>query len=224
MKRIIYNKFDKGAISGLPVAAFPGKITVVLNESEAEKAVDYLLSCQILGVDTETRPAFKRGQQHKVSLLQVSSYERCFLFRLNYIGMSPSVMRLLTNKNVPMIGLSWHDDLIALHRRQDFEAGNFIDIQNIIGKIGIEDMSLQKLYANIFHQKISKRQRLTNWDSDILTDKQKLYAATDAWACIMLYDEITRLAEDGDYQLVIKKEEPKECIQVENPMPIEAKA
>ncbi len=224
MKRIIYNKFDKGAISGLPVAAFPGKITVVLNESEAEKAVDYLLSCQILGVDTETRPAFKRGQQHKVSLLQVSSYERCFLFRLNYIGMSPSVMRLLTNKNVPMIGLSWHDDLIALHRRQDFEAGNFIDIQNIIGKIGIEDMSLQKLYANIFHQKISKRQRLTNWDSDILTDKQKLYAATDAWACIMLYDEIIRLAEDGDYQLVIKKEEPKECIQVENPMPIEAKA
>lgn len=224
MKRIIYNKFDKGAISGLPVAAFPGKITVVLNESEAEKAVDYLLSCKILGVDTETRPAFKRGQQHKVSLLQVSSYERCFLFRLNYLGMSPSVIRLLTNKNVPMVGLSWHDDLIALHRRQDFEAGNFIDIQNIIGKIGIEDMSLQKLYANIFNQKISKRQRLTNWDADILTDKQKLYAATDAWACIMLYDEITRLEKSGDYQLVIKKEEPKECIQVENPMPIEAKA
>lgn len=224
MKRIIYNKFDKGAISGLPVAAFPGKITVVLNESEAEKAVDYLLSCKILGVDTETRPAFKRGQQHKVSLLQVSSYERCFLFRLNYLGMSPSVIRLLTNKNVPMVGLSWHDDLIALHRRQDFEAGNFIDIQNIIGKIGIEDMSLQKLYANIFNQKISKRQRLTNWDADILTDKQKLYAATDAWACIMLYDEIMRLEKSGDYQLVIKKEEPKECIQVENPMPIEAKA
>lgn len=182
MKRIIYNKFDKGAISGLPIAAFPGKITVVLSESEAEKAVDYLLSCKVLGVDTETRPAFKRGQQHKVSLLQVSSYERCFLFRLNYLGMSPSVMRLLTNKNVPMVGLSWHDDLIALHRRQDFEAGNFIDIQNIIGKIGIEDMSLQKLYANIFHKKISKRQRLTNWDADILSDKQKMYAATDAWA------------------------------------------
>ncbi len=224
MKRIIYNKFDKGAISGLPIASFPGKITVVLNESEAEKAVEYLLSCKILGVDTETRPAFKRGQQHKVSLLQVSSYERCFLFRLNYIGMSPSVLRLLTNKNVPMVGLSWHDDLIALHRRQNFEAGNFIDIQNIIGKIGIEDMSLQKLYANIFHEKISKRQRLTNWDADILTDKQKLYAATDAWACIMLYDEITRLAEGGDYQLVMKKEETADGIKEANCVPVEAKA
>ncbi len=224
MKRIIYNKFDKGAISGLPIAAFPGKITVVLSESEAEKAVDYLLSCSILGVDTETRPAFKRGQQHKVSLLQVSSYEHCFLFRLNYLGMSPSVIRLLTNKNVTMVGLSWHDDLMALHRRQDFEAGNFVDIQNIIGKIGIEDMSLQKLYANIFHKKISKRQRLTNWDADILTDKQKLYAATDAWACIMLYDEIKKLSEGGDYQLVMKEEKPVEGAQAENSMPVVAQA
>lgn len=206
MERIIYNKFDKGAISGLPLVSFPGKIIVVLNEYEASRAVDFLLSCEILGVDTETRPAFKKGQQHKVALLQVSTPDQCFLFRLNHIGMSESIIRLLTNKTVPMVGLSWHDDLMALHRRKDFEPGNFVDIQDAISKIGIEDMSLQKLYANLFHQKISKRQRLTNWEADVLTEKQKRYAATDAWACINLYREICALASSGDYKLVIKEE------------------
>lgn len=105
-----------------------------------------------------------------------------------------------------MVGLSWHDDLMSLHRRTPFEPGYFIDIQNIIGKIGIEDLSLQKLYANLFHEKISKRQRLTNWEADVLTDKQKTYAATDAWACIKLYKEICSLLSTKDYRLVIREE------------------
>lgn len=206
MTRIIYNKFDKRAVSALPLASFKGKIIVVISESEASQAVDYLLSCNILGVDTETRPTFKRGQMHKVALLQVATEDLCFLFRLNHLGVSASILRLLTNKTVPMIGLSWHDDLVSLHRRAPFEPGNFIDIQDIIGKIGIEDLSLQKLYANLFHEKISKRQRLTNWEADILTDKQKTYAATDAWACIQLYKEICRLLSTKDYKLVIREE------------------
>ena len=208
MQRTIYNKYDKRAISALPLVAFKGKIVVVISENEASRAVDYLLSCDILGVDTETHPTFKKGQMHKVALLQVATETQCFLFRLNYLGISPSVLRLLTNKTVPMVGLSWHDDLLSLHRRAPFLPGRFIDIQNIIGKIGIEDLSLQKLYANLFHQKISKRQRLTNWESDVLTDKQKVYAATDAWACINLYKEICRLIDTHDYRLV-KREEPQ---------------
>ena len=181
--------------------SFPGKITVVLNEYEAERAVDYLLSCDILGVDTETRPAFRRGQNHKVALLQVATREQCFLFRLNHLGLPPSLLRLLSNTLVPMVGLSWHDDLMSLHRREEFKPGWFIDIQDIIGNLGIEDKSLQKLYANLFGEKISKRQRLTNWEADVLSDKQKEYAAIDAWACINLYEEIMRLMATGDYEL-----------------------
>ena len=143
---------------------------------------------------------------HKVALLQVATEDQCFLFRLNHLGVSESILRLLTNKTVPMVGLSWHDDLMSLHRRTPFEPGYFIDIQNIIGKIGIEDLSLQKLYANLFHEKISKRQRLTNWEADVLTDKQKTYAATDAWACIKLYKEICSLLATKDYRLVIREE------------------
>lgn len=211
MKKTIYNKYDKHLIAELPRVVFPGRIVTVVSESEAEKAVDYLLSCDILGVDTETRPSFRKGASYKVSLLQVSSREVCFLFRLNQIGMPPSVIRLLEDTKVPKIGLSWHDDILSLHRRADFKPGLFIDLQDIVGQLGIDDKSLQKLYANIFHKKISKTQRLSNWDADILRDPQKMYAATDAWTCIKLYEEINRLVATHDYDLVVVPEpEPLE--------------
>ena len=193
-------------ITALPAAQFPGRIITVISEADADKAVDYLLSCDILGVDTETRPTFHKGEQHKVALLQVASHDTCFLFRLNDIGMPASVIKLLEDRTVPKIGLSWHDDILSLHRRSEFEPGYFIDLQDIVGKIGIKDLSLQKLYANIFHQKISKRQRLTNWEAGVLTDKQKQYAATDAWTCIKLYEEIRRLYKTKEYKLVVPVE------------------
>lgn len=202
MKKTIYHKYDKQRIPDLPKVLFEGRIVVILTESEAQKAVDYLLSQPILGVDTETRPSFKKGCANKVALLQVASHEICFLFRLNQLGISPAVKRLLEDKSVPKIGLSWHDDLNMLHKSGEFETGYFIDLQNHVREIGVEDLSLQKLYANFFGQKISKRERLTNWEADILNDKQKQYAATDAWACIMLYEELMRLEETGDYELI----------------------
>ena len=205
MKKI-YDKFDKSIINSLPLVTFPGKIIVVLNEYEADRAVEYLLSCDVLGVDTETRPAFRKGNNHKVALLQVSTHDTCFLFRLNRIGVTPAIIRLLENTTVPMVGLSLSNDLLSLHHRADFKPGMFVDLQNEVGRLGIQDQSLQKLYANLFHEKISKRQRLTNWEADALTNRQCLYAATDAWTCIRLYEEICRLAETGDYELVTVEE------------------
>lgn len=207
MKKTIYSKYDKTKIADLPRVQFEGRIVVVLNELEASGAVRYLLSQRILGVDTETRPSFKRGHVNQVALLQVSSHDLCFLFRLNLLGMSPSVKRLLEDTTVPKIGLSLRDDLMMLHKLSDFETGHFIDLQDHVREIGVEDMSLQKLYANFFGERISKRERLTNWEADVLTDKQKLYAATDAWSCIMLYEELMRLEETNDYVLVKSEDE-----------------
>lgn len=210
MKKVIYNKFNKHDITDLPVASFQGRIVVITSAGETEKAVKLLLSQPILGVDTETRPSFHKGDNFKVALLQVSTEDICFLFRLNKTGMTPAIIRLLENTDVTMIGLSWHDDILSLKRRKEFKPGRFIDLQNLVGKLGIEDLSLQKLYANIFGKKISKRQQLTNWDRDTLDDRQKLYAATDAWACIQLYKEIKYLIESGDYVLEKVVEEETE--------------
>jgi len=208
MKKTIYSKYDKKRIADLPVAVFPGRVIVVLSSREADKAVDYLLCQSILGIDTETRPSFKKGHSNQVSLLQVSTHDTCFLFRLNHTGLTPAIIRLLEDKTVPKIGLSLHDDIAALHRKGDFQPGSFVDIQKHVGEIGVQDLSLQKLYANFFGKKISKSQQLTNWESDVLNEKQKAYAATDAWACIMLYEELIRLEQSGDYDLVVVEDEP----------------
>lgn len=210
MLKTIYNKFDKAMIPSLPIAQFPGRIIVILTPGETEKAVRYLLSQPILGFDTETRPSFKRGHQYKVSLLQVSTIDTCFLFRLNHTGLTPAIIQLLEDRTVKKIGLSWHDDLNSLNKIGNFKTGSFIEIQDLVRDLGIEDLSLQKLYANLFNQKISKRQQLSNWETDILTDKQKMYAATDAWACIMIYQEIIKLKESGNYKLIIKEEHNNE--------------
>jgi ribonuclease D len=207
--KTIYNKFDKSLIPSLPRATFPGRIYVVLSQNEADRVVDFLLQQPILGFDTETRPSFKRGKIYKVSLLQVATPDICFLFRLNHTGLTPGIVRLLEDKKVLKVGLSWHDDVNSLHHLGNFELGAFVDIQQKAKEFGIEDMSLQKLFANLFGKRISKNDQLSNWERDVLNDRQKIYAATDAWACIQLYLELERLKETGDYEL-IEVEEQKE--------------
>ena len=199
----LYNKFDKKSISDLPRVTSPGKIVVVLTESEAQKAVDFLLSADILGIDSETRPVFKKGQHHKVALLQVSTKDVCFLFRLNLIGMPSCIVRLLEDTTILKVGLSLHDDFMMLHQRRDFKIGRFIDLQNMVSEFGIEDLSLQKLYANLFHERITKRQQLSNWEAPILTEQQKIYAATDAWTCIQSYERLQELHKTHNYETVI---------------------
>ena len=186
---------------------YNGKIIVVTSVNEAEKAVDYLLSMPILGVDTETRPSFTKNQHYKCSLLQVATHHNCFLFRLNYIGLSPAIIRLLEDTTVPKVGLSWHDDIHSLQELGKFTPGNFIDLQHHMRDIGIEDLSLQKLYANLFEERISKTERLSNWERDVLQEKQMTYAAIDAWACIRLYEELMRLKESGEYELIDEQTE-----------------
>lgn len=219
--KTLYSKYDKTKIGTLPRVVFEGRIIVVLSEREAEKAVDYLLKADILGFDTETRPVFKKGQQRKVALLQVSTNDTCFLFRLNRIGLCPAVKRLLETEEVVKIGLSWHDDLLALHKRGDFREAGFIDLQHHMRELGIEDMSLAKLYANFFGERISKREQLSNWEADVLSQKQKEYASTDAWACIQLYNEYQRLKQTGDYEIIIVQPEqpaqPEVLEQLEQP-------
>ncbi len=205
--KIIFTKFDKYTISNLPKVTFPGKIITVTKPEDTEDAVNWLLSQKILGVDTETRPSFQKGKRYEVSLLQVSTLDTCYLFRLHLTGITPAIIRLLEDKKTPKIGLSWHDDLSQLHRKSDFTAGKFIELQDVAMKFGIKDKSLQKLYANLFHMKISKSQRLSNWEASELKEAQLSYAATDAWCCIKLYQEFKRLEETQDYELEETEEE-----------------
>ena len=181
---------DKSEIAGMPTVAFEGRIITIDTAEETDKAVKALSGEKLLGIDTETRPSFRKGVQYEVSLIQLSTADTCFLIRLNRTGMPDSLIALLENKEITKIGLSLHDDYQGLCRRRKFKAGGFIDLQQHVVKYGIEEKSLQKIFAIVFGQRISKSQQLTNWENDVLTDKQKLYAATDAWACLEIYNKL----------------------------------
>ena len=201
--RELHIKTDKNLIHELPRFVFEGRIIVIQSEAETVRAVKALRCSPILGIDTETRPTFRRGETHKVSLLQIADEHICFLFRLNEIGFPQPLVDLLADRQVLKVGLSLHDDFMMLRKRNEqFTPKNFIDLQDFVKEMGIEDMRLQKLYANVFRKRISKSARLSNWEADVLSESQKQYAATDAITCIQLYKELKELKESGEYILV----------------------
>ena len=183
----IQSDIAKADVAQMPAALFQGRIIVIHAEADVKKAVDYLKSFPIVGIDTETRPSFAKGRTYDVSLLQISTEDTCFLFRLNYIGMPQALIDMLQDARQLKVGLSLKDDIHNLNRKHSFEPQGFLDLQQYVKTLGIEAQSLQKIYALLFGEKISKSQRLTNWEADVLTDRQKGYAATDAWACIRIY-------------------------------------
>lgn len=195
--RTLYSTYDKSLISDLPRACFEGRIEVVQSVDVAERAVEFLMRQSILGFDSETRPTFRKGPMNPVALLQVSADDVCFLFRLCMIGLPDCLIGLLSDTQMLKVGLSLHDDFLRLSQRRDFVHGTFIDVQDVARSMGIADQGLRRLYANVFGKKISKGQQLSNWEADVLSDAQKQYAATDAWACIQLYREFLRLKEEG---------------------------
>ncbi|MCD8184212.1 MAG: 3'-5' exonuclease domain-containing protein 2 [Bacteroides sp.] len=204
---VIKRTIDKEELKEMPKVIFRGQIHVVQTPQEAERAVAYLKKCPLLGIDSETRPSFTKGQSHKVALLQISSEEHCFLFRLNLTGLTLPIITLLESPSVVKVGLSLRDDFMMLHKRAPFEQRACIELQEYVRAFGIQDKSLQKIYAILFNEKISKSQRLSNWEAETLTEPQKQYAATDAWACLNIYNLLQELKRTGDFEMAAETEE-----------------
>ena len=207
--KTLFRSTPKQYISTLPKAEFQGKIVIIHSQREVQAAVEFLKKQTIVGVDTETRPSFRRGLTYQVALLQISTLDICFLFRLNMIGLPAELAQLLESPEILKIGLSLKDDISLLKRRAQFKPQGFIDLQDFVKTMGIEDMSLQKLYANVFGEKISKSAQLTNWENTVLTESQKKYAATDAYATLRIYLELNELKQNGSYKII----EPSSNIQ-----------
>jgi ribonuclease D len=180
----------KEEIANFAVEEFQGQIDVIDNFADSNKAVHYLSRFKHLGFDTETRPSFRRGHLHTVSLVQISTFDTCFLFRLKGNGFPPPLIDLLSNPEILKIGLSLKDDFLSMSRLLKFSPQGFVDLQKIVQKHDIEELSLQKIYAILFRKKISKGQRLTNWEAKELSEAQKKYAALDAWACLKIYESL----------------------------------
>ena len=181
------SKIEKTEIINLPPCDITGEIIVIDRPEDVTAAIDDLKQCKLIGFDTETRPSFRRGESNTISLLQLATEKRAYLFRLKKIGQNTMLRDLLESEEQMKVGLSVHDDFHSLNRWMPCRPKNFIELQRYVKAFGIEEMSLQKIYAIVFNKKISKRQQLSNWEADQLTTAQQQYAAIDAWACRDIY-------------------------------------
>ncbi len=179
-------------VAELPLSFFEGKIHLIEKVEQMTDAVNYLKKQTILGFDTETRPTFKKGQNHQVALLQLSTADEAFLIRTNLIGLSPGLIKVLASPSILKIGVAIRDDIKILQRIAPFKPGGFIELQDLVKDFGIENFSLKKLAAIVTGVRISKTQRLSNWEAHVLTEQQQIYAATDAWIAYHIYIGLTQ--------------------------------
>jgi len=185
----------KEEIATFDTEEFNGRIFVIDTPYNAKQALKYLSGFSRLGFDTETRPTFTKGNLNSLALVQLATDNRCYLFRINKIGFSSSLIRLLSDENILKIGLSLRDDFFNMSRRMKFTPKGFIDLQKMVLEFDIADIGLQKVYAILFQKKISKKQQLSNWEAEELSEAQKKYAALDAWACLKIYEKLCRTNE-----------------------------
>ncbi len=182
----------KEELSEMPTQHFEGEIIVINRPEEVDRAVQYLNEFAFLGFDTETRPSFKKGEVHKVALLQLSTNEKAFIFRLSQFDLTNSLIKLLSNPKIVKAGAAIRDDIKALQINRHFKPAGFVELQDVAQKLGINSFSLKKMSAIVLGFKISKAQQLSNWEAPELNEPQLIYAATDAWISYKLYEEFIK--------------------------------
>ncbi len=186
---------SKDEIKNYSIEKFPGKIFVIEKEEDVAAAYLHLKNQKIIGFDTESKPTFKKGITSKVSLIQFSTENQAFLFRINKIGFKEEIIHLISSKKIKKIGIAINDDIKALQKIKNFEVNNIIDLNQLALKLGFESIGAVKLSILILGFSISKSVRLSNWEKKSLTMSQIEYAATDAWICNMIYNKLLNEGE-----------------------------
>ena len=204
------HRINKDLLQWMPVAAFEGEVIVVDREEQVADAVAYLKQQRVIGVDTEARPSFQRGIHYPTALVQIATHERCYLFRLTHIGMPEALAQVFADPKICKVGLAFKDDINGLRRRHDFTPANCVDVQSMVAQYGILDMGLQKIFAICFNKKISKAQQLTNWENSHLTPEQARYASTDAWATLLIYEDLLAHEPLRQEEVIALKRQDKE--------------
>ena len=97
---------------------------------------------------------------------------------------------MLSDPHVIKAGVAVHDDIRFLSGVRRFKPNGFIDLQNYVKDFGIQSSGLKKLSAIILGFRISKRQQVTDWEAEELSEAQQVYAATDAWVCHQIYKKL----------------------------------
>ncbi|MDE5943972.1 MAG: 3'-5' exonuclease domain-containing protein 2 [Rikenella sp.] len=185
-------------INTLAVGRFPGRVLVVDSEATMREAEAVLQGATLVGYDTETRPSFQKGLKYGTALVQISTADTALLFRVKQMPLSETVLEMFSSPEVIKVGAAIRDDIRGMRKVAEFRPAGFVDLQSVVGRWGIEELSVKKMAAIVLGIKVSKAQRLTNWEAVRLTEPQQEYAAMDAWVCREMY---LRLREDDPQRM-----------------------
>ncbi|OFX27203.1 MAG: hypothetical protein A2033_07455 [Bacteroidetes bacterium GWA2_31_9] len=180
----------KEEINLLPLAQFSGEIILIDNFTKFNQYINELAENKIIGFDTESKPSFKKGLKNGVALLQLSTSEKAYIFRLNFIGIPDKLKKIFQDESIIKVGLAIRDDIKIMQKVHNFTPKSFIDICTISAQHNIEEKGLKKLAAIVLNVRISKSKQLSNWEAKTLDASQLVYAATDAWICYELYNKL----------------------------------
>jgi ribonuclease D len=191
IQKMFKESITKEELTDLPLKWFKGEIVLVDTLEKVKYAAGILSKQAVIGFDTETRPAFKKGVIYNVALLQLSTSKQAFLFRLNKIGLPAEIRDIFANPEIIKPGVAIRDDIKGLKKFKNFKAQGFIELQDHAKELGIQNFSLKKLTAIVLGFRISKSQQLSNWEADSLTEAQQIYAATDAWTALEIFENFS---------------------------------
>ena len=189
----LLREISKEALAELPIQRYEGRIVLLENISEAEKVLKNLLQDEVLGFDTETRPAFKPGESYLPSLVQLAAADAVYLFQVQRHDFSAVLREVFSNANAKA-GVSVADDLKNLRKLFEFHDANVVDLGKVAKSHGMKQTGIRNLTGILLGTRIPKGAKTTNWAAPRLTPQQVTYAATDAWACRVLYLRLKELA------------------------------
>ena len=182
----------KSEINELPMKAYDGPIHLCKTADEAETAAQKLLKEPLLGFDTETRPAFRKGESYDPSLLQLGTENEVYLFQIQQCGLTPGLLEVLSSSSIVKAGVALDRDVNELQAMTAFDAAGFVELATIAKEAQIKNLGLRGLTAILFGFRISKKEQVSNWARKELTESQQTYAATDAWLGRKIYLEFKR--------------------------------
>ncbi len=189
---IFSSDISKEEINKLEPGAYNGRIWIVENPADMDQVMEKITAFDTVGFDTETKPSFKKGKLNHVSLIQIAIPSEVYLIRTIYTGFMPALISFFENENIRKVGVALRDDIGKLQLVKRFTPRGFIDLQEYSNQFNIESNGLRKLSAIVLGIRISKSAQLSNWEADTLTEAQMVYAATDAWACLEIYNKLKK--------------------------------
>jgi len=183
---------SKEEINDLPLRRWEGAMRLVATHEDCTEAIQELAAEKLLGFDTETRPAFKKGQSYLPALLQLATARKVFLFQLGTLGLPEELRTILSEPTILKSGVSLAYDLRELKKIAPFQAGGFVELADEAKQLEIQNRGLRGLCAALLGFRISKSAQTSNWSKKNLTPAQQKYAATDAWVGRELYKTIKK--------------------------------